>query len=567
MLPYCIYIIESKKYNNFILENVMNYELIYDMFYAAPEFWVISGIVLVLIFMWFYTKIMKLKRKNYFLNRDRERYAETLYALKDGYFAFIYPDKRINDYRRGVRERCSRRLAVTLNLKDGTNSKFDEVLEQFYKEDAKKIQKYLGLLRDDGVAFEDAFLLKNSNSYITLAGSRINGYDGNVYCDLIWFRDVSLETKKIMSLEEQKLHDNEKIAKYETMINGLPYPAFLRDENLNIIIYNKKYADFATLTGKDSEDMETEFAPRNAALLAQTSNKVQKQDMNMVIDGKSEYFSLIETPVYDNNNLEKICTVGALIDVSELDELKRNLKLHQNVHLQVLSMLGTAFCTFGADHKLSFYNDAFVQMFKLEQVFLSSLPTYQNFLDVLREKRMLPEVPDFKAYKREEQKEFDNLIENKEDLMHLPDGRTLRRVRAAQPRGGLIFAFEDITDRLATRQAYNLQQETQKDILDNMSEAILIFSSGWRLKQYNNAYMKLWQVSEEDLNGEPLISDVLDMQKKFFTNTENWENLKSYVIDKIISNTYQTVRSDGVELIAKSVNLPDDSIMIIYKKK
>ena len=79
--------------------------------------------------------------------------------------------------------------------------------------------------------------------------------------------------------------------------------------------------------------------------------------------------------------------------------------------------------------------------------------------------------------------------------------------------------------------------------------------------------MKLWQVSEEDLNGEPLISDVLDMQKKFFTNTENWENLKSYVIDKIIYNTYQTVRSDGVELIAKSVNLPDDSIMIIYKKK
>ena len=145
MLPYCIYIIESKKYNNFILENAMNYELIYDMFYAAPEFWVISGIVLVLIFICFYAKIMKLKRKNYFLNRDRERYAETLYALKDGYFAFIYPDKRINDYRRGVRERCSRRLAVMLNLKNGTNSKFDEVLEQFYKEDGKKIQKYLGL--------------------------------------------------------------------------------------------------------------------------------------------------------------------------------------------------------------------------------------------------------------------------------------------------------------------------------------------------------------------------------------------------------------------------------------
>ena len=545
----------------------MNYELILDMFYAAPEFWVILGIVLLFIFMWFYAKILKLKRKNYFLNRDRERYAETLYALKDGYFAFIYPDKRINDYRRGVRERCSRRLAVMLNLKDGTNSKFEEVLEQFYKEDAKKIQKYLALLRDEGVAFEDAFMLKNSNSYITLAGSRINGYDGNVYCDLVWFRDVSKETKKIISLEAQKSDDNAKIAKYETMINGLPYPAFLRDENLNIVIYNKKYADFAALTGNNSQDMETEFAPRNAALLAQTSNKVQKQDINLIIDGNSEYFNLIETPAYENSNLEKICTVGALIDVSELDELKRNLKLHQNVHLQVLSMLGTAFCAFGKDYKLSFYNDAFVQMFKLETVFLNSFPTYQNFLDVLREKRMLPEVPDFKVYKKEEQKEFDNLIENKEDLMHLPDGRTLRRVRAPQPLGGLIFAFEDVTDRLAARQAYNLLQETQEDILNNLSDAVLIFASNGRLKQYNKAYMELWQESEENLDLGPSLSDILDMQKAFFANTDNWDSLKQYIIEKMLANAYQTVRTDGIEITAKCVNLPDDSIMIVYKRK
>ena len=463
----------------------MNYELISDMFYAAPEFWVIFGVVLIFIFAWFYSKILKLKRKNYFLNRDRERYAETLYALKDGYFAFIYPDKRINDHRRNIIERCSRRLAVMLNLKNGTDSAFNEVLEQFYKEDAKKIQKYLNLLREEGVAFEDAFTLKNSNSYITLAGSKINGYDGNVYCDLIWFRDVSLETQKIMSLEAQKDDDNAKIEKYETMINGLPYPAFLRDEKLNIVIYNKQYAEFASVTGGIKKNNEAEFAPRKTALLAQTGNKVQKQNMNLIINGNSKYYTLIETPAYENNNFEKICTVGALIDISELDELKRNLKLHQNVHLQVLSMLGTAFCTFGNDCKLSFYNDALVQMFKLETLFLNSAPTYQNFLDVLREKRMLPEVPDFKLYKKEEQRDFDNLIENKEDLMHLPDGRTLRRVRAPQPLGGLIFAFEDVSDRLATRRAYNLQQETQKEILDNLTDSILIFGSNWKLKQYN----------------------------------------------------------------------------------
>ena len=58
-----------------------------------------------------YVRLLKLKRKNYFVRRDRERYAETLYASKDGYFAFIYPDDRVNDAAFAVSERCSRRLA------------------------------------------------------------------------------------------------------------------------------------------------------------------------------------------------------------------------------------------------------------------------------------------------------------------------------------------------------------------------------------------------------------------------------------------------------------------------
>ena len=52
------------------------------------------------------------------------------------------------------------------------------------------------------------------------------------------------------------------------------------------------------------------------------------------------------------------------------------------------------------------------------------------FLDVLREKRLLPEVPDFIAFKNEEQKAFSSIIEPKKDFLYLPDGRTFRRVRA-----------------------------------------------------------------------------------------------------------------------------------------
>ena len=78
----------------------MNAALLIDMFYAAPELWYALGMLLLVLLAylgWREIKILQLQQRNYFLNRDRERYAETLYASKDGYFAFIYPDQKVND--------------------------------------------------------------------------------------------------------------------------------------------------------------------------------------------------------------------------------------------------------------------------------------------------------------------------------------------------------------------------------------------------------------------------------------------------------------------------------------
>ena len=155
----------------------MNQSLLTDMYYAAPELWyalaALFGALLFLLIS-ISLKLLKLKQKNYFLNRDRERYAETLYASKDGYFAFLYPDQTINDPRKNIVEHCSRRLAVIMNLSQGTNSKFEDILKNFYKDDAKILQKYVDMLKDDGVSFEDDFVLKNSNRRLHLSGHKIS---------------------------------------------------------------------------------------------------------------------------------------------------------------------------------------------------------------------------------------------------------------------------------------------------------------------------------------------------------------------------------------------------------
>lgn len=558
----------------------MNETLLIDMFYAAPELWYTlgSGLAALLIYMGMREiKILKLRQKNYFLNRDRERYAETLYASKDGYFAFIYPDEKVNDPRKTVKERCSRRLAVIMNLSNGTNSNFEEILKNFYKEDVKKIQKYVDCLKEDGISFEDEFILKNSSKHLNLAGSRINGTDGNIYCDMIWFRDVSRETNKISILEDEKNLAFAKVEQLQDLIDNIAYPVWLRDEKLRLVLVNKKYLEFTKEKNKDEiiekqieiMSVNNDSVSANLALQAQAANRTRKQTVILIKSGERRSFEAIETPFHVEQSLDKICSVGALIDVTELDELKRNFKLHQNAHLEILGTLGTAFAVFDTGFKLAFYNKSFATFWGLEDVWLESQPSYAAFLDVIREKRMLPEVPDFRLYKADEQKDFTAIIEPKEDLLHLPNGNTIRRVRAPHPMGGLIFAFEDVSDRLATRRAYNSLLAVQQEILDNLFDGVVIFGSNGRLKFYNQAYLKLWAIPEIFLQKEPSITELWDAQQRYFNNVENWQELKQDIITHLMNATtksFTLVRSDHSEIEVLSSLLSDGSIMVTCQK-
>ena len=558
----------------------MTRELLLNMYFAAPELWYgLAALFLILLFIAFYYwyNYLKMQQKNYFLNRDRERYAETLYASKDGYFAFIYPDEKIDDPRNAIVEHCSRRLAVMMNLPDGTKSSFDDILKNFYKDDLKKLQKYIELLRNDGVSFDDDFLLKNNNKRLRLSGVRINGIDGNIYCDMIWFRDISLESQTIIELESEKSNWFKQIIQLEDLINNIPYPVWMRDDKLNIFQINKKYMDF--FENKSREDVllnhleilnvSGESVSKNLAFLAHSVNKIKTQTVNIIKNGERKVYEVIESPFHVEDSLDKIFTVGALIDITELDDLKRNLKIHQNAHLEIMGKLGTAFAVFDSAQKLAFYNKAFVQLWKLDELWLDQQPNYSSFLDMLREKRLLPEVPDYLAFKNGEQKDFSSILTSKEDMLHLPNEQTIRRVRIPHPLGGLVFAYEDVSDKLATRRAYNSLLSVQKESLENLFDAVVIFGSDGHLALFNQAYCKLWKVSETLLQNQPTLSELIEWQKNFFTKVDDWESLKNDIISHICSFTTKTFilnRDDVDQVEVMSKNLSDDSIMITYKK-
>jgi signal transduction histidine kinase len=185
----------------------------------------------------------------------------------------------------------------------------------------------------------------------------------------------------------------------------------------------------------------------------------------------------------------------------------------------------------------------------------------------LRERRRLPEVADFRAFRRQLLAQFTSLIAPHEELLHLPDERTLRLVVSPHPFGGLTYAYEDVTDRLALERSYNTLIQVQRETLDHLYEGIAVFGSDGRLKLWNPAYAKLWNLVPETLASEPHVSEITEKLRSFFDDGRDWAAQKARIMARLTDDRAAITRldrRDGSVLHAVTVPLPDGNTLLSY---
>ena len=528
--------------------------------------WTILSLCFPFIMLFQYIKIRrckdKLKRQDYITRH----YEEMLYAAKDGYFTdSLYKNKSY--------QFCSRRLATLLNLKNGENSKIDEVLNQFIKEDKDKLHLHYHTLKENGVAFETLAQTQNGKTF-NVTGVRINSMDMQINSNCLWFRDLTPSTDFIKRVTEEAYSCRKQLEDFRILIDNLPFPIWLRDDKLHITLLNRRYLkllglnDFKELTDKNStlHDLGNATDLLALARTAQESNTPQKKQINILSEGDLRKYEIAEIPYHDSS-LKTSHTVGSLIDITEFEEAKRNYRVHLDSHLDILSSLDTAFCIINTKHNFTFANSAFLKLWNLPENFLDSAQHYNAFLDKIREMKVLPEVSDFKAYKEEENKAFDELTEQREDLLYIPDGRTFRRLRAPHP-DGTIIAYEDISESLEAARKLSDAVAVQQGILNNLSDALIIFSPNLKLSYYNPSFTKLWDIKAQSLDTAPSLQEVLDMQQSLLPELENWQTFREDMQKHITASTPFTLKLKNKQTLkVSSFILADTSLMITYHKE
>ena len=277
-------------------------------------------------------------------------------------------------------------------------------------------------------------------------------------------------------------------------------------------------------------------------------------------------YEITETPYY-NSSLKTSHIIGSLVDITEFDEAKRNYRVHLDSHLEILSSLDTAFCIINNKHNFTFANVAFLNLWNLPENFLDNAPHYNAFLDKIREQKTLPEVSDFKAYKEEENKAFDALTEQREDLLYIPDGRTFRRLRAPHP-DGTIIAYEDITDSLAAARKLGDLMDVQQGILNNLGDSVIILLPNLKLKYYNTAYLDLWKLKAPNMDNQPNLKEILDKQQERLPEFNDWNSFREDMQKNITSCSPFTLKLKNKQSVkVMPTMLADSTLMITYHKE
>ncbi len=352
--------------------------------------------------------------------------------------------------------------------------------------------------------------------------------------------------------------------RFAEMADRLPAPAWVAARDGRIVWANKAWLDAAEASSVEHAIERGLCFDRGAETLAQEAigEAARKEAFRWVtVKGKRRAYRVTAEPVGDGDEAAAIA-----IDVTEAEETREALSRHVSAHDETLNHLADAVAIFGPSKRLAYHNTAFEELWGLDPAWLAERPTHGEWLDRLRQRRRLPEAPEYAKWKARELDFYGQTEVAPDDLWTLPDGRTLRVVRQPHPMGGVLLLFSDITGELSLRAQYNALIQVQQTTLDKLTDAVAVFASDGRLRLHNEAFERLWGATGQQLEDAGDFAGVAALCQPLLHDRQLWTELQGRVTDpdpqSRVPVSGEARTSDGRTFSWQSRPLPDGATLI-----
>ncbi len=460
----------------------------------------------------------------------------------------------------------SRRLVTLLNLEAGINARFDDIRVLFEGDALKALERGCSALRGNGTSFN--LVLKSEDRTLHAIGQRALSEKGDPVSDLVWMRDISELVSGDVAIDaaEPAIPSGPEYGDRHltALLDALPIPIWLRDGKLQLA--------FANIAATDIAELSSDLARKSKDISAAVSER-----RLVDLEGLATLLDINEIPL----NAMGGGTLGYAIDRTAETNAKSDSAQPstaggpQSLQDSVLDELPTAIAIFKADTRLDYFNAAYSRLWGLDPGWLKNNPHLEDVLEKLRENRSLPEVTDFKAFKEQEIARFLSLNAPHNDLLHLPDGRSIRHRIAPYGTGGIAHTYEDQSERLDLQRAFKELGAVQIETLDNLHEGVAVFGSDGRLKLFNPIYAQFWNLEAEVLENRPHIIEVLELTRPLMPppkgsnqwRDDTWQDHKALLAARLLSRAQsegQIQLTNDTVIEYANVPLPDGAVLLSY---
>lgn len=450
-------------------------------------------------------------------------------------------------------------LQHTLPAQSGVPTKLTHVLRfsgWLDDEPAARLEESLGHLRKDGQRF--------TLRLTTLAGRSVEAI-GFVYgaFHLLQLRELERREPETARLMGDARRLREALAQREALLNALPVPVWIRNAGGGLAWVNAAYAQAVearnerVVIEEQVELLETRQRQEiERSVRARNSSRIRVQT---VVGGERRIFDALALPLREGS-------AGAAFDAAPLATAQGELEKQTEAHARTLNRVTTAIAVFGSGQRLTFYNEAFLQVWGLEETWLREKPTLAGFFDRLRQQRLIPDQAEYRKWRDDH---ITACINNRaiDEWWHLPDGRTIRALTDLLPDGGITFLFDDVTEKLSLERKYHDLIEVQRETLDHLREGIAVFGSDGRLRLHNQSFQSIWRVGGEVLARGAHLKEIIALCEWQAEDRTLWAAARSAITginDERNAFSGNLARRDGTHLAYAGMPLPDGAMLLTF---
>jgi PAS domain-containing protein len=307
-------------------------------------------------------------------------------------------------------------------------------------------------------------------------------------------------------------------------LNDAPYPAWRIDREGRVIWFNKAYADLFAQVREGSPAVDTQIfgathagkTPNTtvrASILPRAGEKAVWFDVTMRADGDDRMFHAVD--------------VSAVVKA----------EIAQRNFIQTLAktfaQLSFGLAIFDRNRQLALFNPALIDLTGLSGEFLSARPSLTSFFDALRENRTMPEPKNYGTW-REKVAELDAGARHGtyQETWTLPSGATYRVNGRPHPDGAIAFLFEDISAEVGLTRRFRAELELAHAVMDQIEDAMVVFSPSGRMKASNRAYRKLWKTDPDASLSEVSVVDAMRIWHDVGGPSPVWGELRDFVLGR-----------------------------------